>query len=379
MAQGDVQAPHPADGHDEHVAHGAEHPFAAMSSAFARALERGAESAAITLHFTFGGHVARLRVLGNQLARELLRPFAHLRTSHNGDSAAALRIDVWDESVTGEPVLRPRDTDAGWKTWPAGDGRFLASADGRYVCYDTAVATTWLDRHLGRIVGWRATWTGLSVHERTRPIPFILPLWMQDHGVQLIHAGLVSRDARGVLFCGNNGTGKSTCSLLCLCAGLDFLSDDHVGLEEMPDGRFRGHSLYASTRLEPAHLSRFPLLAPHGIPSDDPKESKSLVQLAEIFSKRMKGTVPIRALVLPRIVVSRAGALLSPVSSAEAFRTLAPSSLLMLPFMPARRGFDTLVRLVERVPAYRLEMGRDLEAIPARLNELLDSLTVNAP
>ncbi len=74
-----------------------------------------------------------------------------------------------------------------------------------------------------------------------------------------------------------------------------------------------------------------------------------------------------------------AGAHLSPVSRAEALRTLVPSSLLMLPFMPARRGFDALVCLVERVPSHRLEMGSDLETIPARVNELLDSLAVDAP
>ncbi|MGH7717710.1 MAG: hypothetical protein ACREON_02545, partial [Gemmatimonadaceae bacterium] len=207
----------------------------------------------------------------------------------------------------------------------------------------------------------------------TRPIPFILPLWLQDHGLQLVHAGLVSRGGQGVLFGGNNGTGKSTCSLLCLCAGLEFLSDDHVGLQELEDGTFVGHSIYASTRLEPDHLTRFPLLAPHAIPSNNPMESKSLVQLAELFPERMRPSSTVRALVLPRIV-SGTHARLSPVSRGEALRTLAPSSLLMLPFMPARHGFDKLVRLVERVPSYRLEMGSDLDAIPARVGELLESI-----
>jgi hypothetical protein len=380
VAKRGVQSRHSAAGHESHVhaARNGAHPFVAMASAFARALEQCADSGVASQHFTFGGRLARVRLLGAALARELVRPFAHLRTPQDGASAAALSIDLWDESVTGQPVPRPPDTDTGWMTWPAGDGRFLASADGRFVGYDTAVAVTWLDRHSGRVIGWRAAGERLSVHERTRPIPFLLPLWLQDHGLQLVHAGLVSRDSRGVLFGGTNGAGKSTCSLLCLCAGLEFLSDDHVGLQETEDGGFIGHSIYASTRLEPDHLPRFPLLAPHGIPSDNLAESKSLVQLAEVFPQRMRSAVPVRAVVLPRIV-GRAGAHLSPVSRAEALRTLAPSSLLMLPFMPARRGFDTLVRLVERVPSYRLEMGSDLEAIPARVNELLDSLAVDSP
>ncbi|HJU65350.1 MAG TPA: hypothetical protein VJ596_06705 [Gemmatimonadaceae bacterium] len=349
------------------------HPFVAMASAFARAHERCGNAGVVTHHFLFGGRATRLRVLGDILARELVRPLAHLRAAGDDISPTTLTIDLWDGTEIGEPAPRPQVGDDGWLAWPAGDGRFLSSGDGRFICYETESAITWLDRRTGRVVGWRADGARLSVHERTRPIPFILPLALQDHGLQLIHAGLVSVDGRGVLFAGNNGAGKSTCSLLCLCAGLEFLSDDHVALQEMDDGGFVGHSIYASTRLEPHHLPRFPLLAPHGIPSDHPSETKSLVQLAEVFPAQMKRSVGIRALVLPRIV-GGSGARLSTVSRAEALRTLAPSSLLMLPFMPARAGFDKLVRLVEAVPSYRLEMGLDMAVVPARVIELADSL-----
>jgi hypothetical protein len=360
-----------------HVALDGANPFDAVASTFARAEEVVAARFA-PQHFTFGERLARMRLLGDALGRELVRPFAHLRIAPRDTAVAALSIDLWDESVTDVPAVRPRDSDSGWTAWLAGDGRFVASADGRFVCYETGVAVTWFDRHAGRVIGWRAAGERLSLHERTRPIPFILPLCLQDRGLQLVHAGLVSRGSSGVLFGGNNGAGKSTCALQCLCAGLEFLSDDHVALQETNDGGFIGHSIYASTRLEPDHLRRFPLLVAHGIPSDDPAESKSLVQLAEVFPERMKITASVRALVLPRII-GGAGAHLSPVSRAEALRTLAPSSLLMLPFMRARRDFDTLARLVERVPSYRLEMGHDLEAIPARVNELLDSLAVEGP
>jgi hypothetical protein len=81
----------------------------------------------------------------------------------------------------------------------------------------------------------------------------------------------------------------------------------------------------------------------------------------------------VKALVLPKIV-SGSSARLAAVSRAEALRTLAPSSLLMLPFMPARSGFDKLVRMVQAVPCYRLEMGSDLGAVPTRVLELADAL-----
>jgi hypothetical protein len=349
------------------------HPFVAMASAFGRASERH-DLTVSTQHYTFGEHAVRVRLVGEALARELVRPLAHLRASAWCAASATLTIDVWDGRESGEPVPRSSLLDNGWMAWPAGDGRFLASGDGRFICYDTDTAVTWVDRRSGRVVGWRADGERLSVHERTRPIPFILPLTLQDRGMQLVHAGLVSVGSHGILFAGNNGAGKSTCSLLCLCAGLEYLSDDHVGLQEVDDGGFVGHSIYASSRLEPHHLARFPLLAPHGIPSDHPAENKSLVQLAEIFPRRMKRSVRVSALVLPKIV-GGSSARLTPVSRAEALRTLAPSSLLMLPFMPARSGFDKLVRLVQAVPCYRLEMGSDLDAVPARVLELAGALS----
>ena len=37
-----------------------------------------------------------------------------------------------------------------------------------------------------------------------------LLLWLSDHGVQAVHAGLVARDNRGVLFGGPSGAGKSS-------------------------------------------------------------------------------------------------------------------------------------------------------------------------
>lgn len=364
----------PADTSDVYVSRVARHghPFVAMASAFARASVR-CDSALVTRHYAFGGHGVRVRMVGEALARELVRPLAHLRVSTRRAPRATLTIDVWDGSESGEPRPRSPILEQGWMAWPAGDGRFLASGDGRFIGYDTDSAVTWLDRRTGRVVGWRADGLRLSVHERTRPIPFILPLALQDRGMQLVHAGLVSVDSRGILFGGSNGTGKSTCSLLCLCAGLEFLSDDHVGLQETDDGGFVGHSIYASTRLEPHHLPRFPLLAPHGIPSDHPAETKSLVQLAEVFPERMRSSARVSALVLPKIV-GGAAARIMPVSRAEALRTLAPSSLLMLPFMPARSGFEKLVRLVETVPCYRLEMGSDLDAVPARVLELVGAL-----
>jgi hypothetical protein len=324
--------------------------------------------------YTFAGQPVRVRTVGCVLADHLTRPFAHLRACGSATTPPALTIDVWDESETG--VARPpsMNGDGAELAWPAGHGVFALSAGGRRIRYDGPDWSTWLDRDAGRMLGWRASGHTLPMHERTRPFPFLLPLWYAHQGLQVIHAGLVARGDVGVLFGGANGAGKTTSALTCLCAGFDYLSDDHVGLQELGDGTFIGHSLFGSTRLEPDHLQRFPLLLPHAHHSSDPADYKSLVLLADVAPARLKPSVPIRALALPRIVdapVTR----IRPVSKAVALRMIAPSSLLMIPIGPGKQGFDKLSRLVARVPTFWLELGRDLDEIPCRVDELIARVT----
>lgn len=176
------------------------------------------------------------------------------------------------------------------------------------------------------------------------------------------------------MFCGHNGARKSTTSIACLSAGLDFLSDDHVGLGER-DGAFVGHSVFSSTRLEPEHLQRsFPELLPRAEPSPDWLEPKSLLLIAEAMPDRVRTSAPISAVVMPRIVPGDASRLL-PARGAEALRALAPSTLMQMPFGSTPQRFAKLGRLCMAVPTYHLEIGRDVRSIAARVNELLDRLT----
>ncbi|HJU64055.1 MAG TPA: hypothetical protein VJ596_00195, partial [Gemmatimonadaceae bacterium] len=322
----------------------------------------------------FGGRPVRMRIVGRALAHHFLRPFRHLLLDEALPLPAvpATRMEFWDESETGIPCppVAPAADDA---VWPTDDGQFVASADGRIIRYECADAITWLDRAAGRVVGWRAAGAALSIVERTRPMPYILPLWYQAASMLVIHGALVARGKSGIFFGGAGGAGKSTCALSCLSAGLDYLSDDHIGLEELSDGSFVGHSMFSSTRVEPDHLQRFPRLRAHGIASDHPTNYKALVLLAEVVPARIRRHVNIDAVVLPQIVQAE-GTRFRPASKADTLRLIAPTSLFMIPPRPGREGFEKLARMVQAVPTYWLEIGRDLEAIPPRVNELFDLL-----
>lgn len=348
--------------------------FTVMKAAFAEAANITGPDRFRESHYRFAGQSVRARIVGCELAEHFARPFAHLETSEIPPSSPRLTIDLWDEEATGIPCpLALAHDDIGAK-WVVGDGVFTASPDGRFVGYQLRQSMAWLDRKARHVIGWTASGKKLSLYERGKPLHLLLSVWYHDQDMQVIHAGLVSRNGQGVLFPGMGGSGKSTSALACLSGGFDYLGDDYIGLQTLANGSFMGHSLYNSTWLEPDHMAHFPLLPPHAIHGRHPGEDKCLVLLSDLFPKRFIPSTRIRALALPRIVETYATRF-RPASKADALLQLAPSSLLALAPQPGAHGFQALAHLVRTVPSYWLELGRDLTEIPYRVQDLLAEAT----
>jgi hypothetical protein len=341
-----------------------------MQEAFLRAMENCPDESWES-RYAIAGQSARLRIHGRALAERISRPLAHLRSAGIDPGPARLSIDIWDGAASGvHPPLGSR-TEYLEKQWTV-EGEFLsASADGRFVRYQRLHALAWFDRRAGHLIEWWSSAGACTVGESSKPLRMLLPIWCEQQGMQLIHAGLVSRHGRGVLIAGPSGAGKSTTSLACLAAGFDFLSDDCTGLQES-EGLFIGHSLYSSARLERDHLTRFPFLRGHAVASDDRRSGKALLPVAEIYPSRTVRAVPIRAVVLPRVGDS-ARPRLRAASRGQALLVLAPSTLLT-PLSSGRRGLEQLARLVDQVPSYWLELGRDLSLIPGCLERVLEAV-----
>lgn len=204
--------------------------------------------------------------------------------------------------------------------------------------------------------------------EYADPISLLLYDWCSDQGVQIIHAGLISENGRGVLFAGPRWSGKSTSALSCLCAGFDYIGDDRVGLQRVEDGSFVGHSIYSSTQLEPDTITRFPSLIPYATLGNLDGE-RAVIQLTKIFPERIKSSVQIRAVALPRIVDTDKPRI-RPASSGEALLALAPSVKLM-PFGPAADNFHNLAQLAQGVPAYWVDLNRNLDDTPSLVRQII--------
>lgn len=320
-------------------------------------------------HYVLSGRVTRVRVVGDELARLLHLPFAHLEV--DAAPSPSLAIDLWDPAATGvrtptgsieaiDPAMRPA---------------VAVTSDGRLVGHRLTNTLTWLDRRASTITGSVDPSRGLTLFETGRPLYFPLMLWLRDRLVQFVHAGLVARGGDGLVLCGQGGSGKSTTTLLCLAAGFDFLGDDYVGLEPR-DGGFVGHSLFCSTYLDPAGLRRFPDLDAHAVHGSTAEEDKSVVLVSRVWPERLAASARIRAVLLPEVSgepVTR----IEKASRGYALRRAAPSSILQL-LAPEPSSLARISALVESTPCYRVALGRDRERIPVLLDELLTSLVASA-
>ena len=345
--------------------------FRIMRGAFEQALSNQPER----IHeswYGFARYSVLIRVVGRSLAKYTIEPFAHLQTGETLSDVPALTIELWDESETGVscPVGPLVPSDDRESIWQVEGGGFASSRDRRFVSYEFGESRAWLDRKQGHIVGWTRNGERLSLYERGKPHHRLLSVWYNDRNVQIVHAGVVSRDGHGVLFAGSGGSGKSTSTLACVSRGFGYLGDDYIGLQALQDDLFVGHSLYNSAWLEPGDSGRFPFLLPHVIQGKHPANDKLLILLSQVCPGQLHRFAPIRALVLPR-VAHAPDSRLQPASKGQALLALAPSSILALVPSPGEHGLDRLVRLVEHVPAYRLELGYDLQQIPNCVEQLL--------
>jgi hypothetical protein len=317
-------------------------------------------------HYIFAGRSVRIRVVGRELAKHILRPFAHVRAVGPAPVEPQLTIDLWHDKT--RPPIGPEYDDLGWSETT------VQSTGNRFLGQRLPHTFSCLDRESGRVLASIAWHDRIFIYERAKPLARLLLKWHNDRAIQLTHAGLVARNGNGILLVGKSGSGKSTTSLACVTAGFDYLSEDYVGLESCPDGSFMGHSIYNSVFAKTTHLARFEELFPHAIKGRLPHEEKSVIILSRIFPERLKRAVPIRALVLPRVAPAAATEF-RVASKGETLLALGPSSLLQIPNRGlGSQGFDRLAQLVARLPCYCLMVGEDLHSIAPCVEALVSDL-----
>jgi hypothetical protein len=339
--------------------------FAQVCDSFDRAAE--AAGGAVEHWYDLMGRSTVVAGAGEALLGPLTGALAH-RRCESAPGPPALRLLVWDGRSTGVglPGAPWGPTAYGAKGLIEGfnDDRFstvFAPGVDLFNMFDreTRVGAFWLDDA-----------AALPYWERGFPLRTLLHWSTAGTGRQLVHSGGVGVGDGAVLLTGVGGSGKSTTTLACLEAGLDYAGDDYVAFE-LPAGAGeapRLHSLYSSAKVDHATLERFPALRPltANAGSDD---EKALLLLHPAHGRHLASGQRIRAIVLPQ-VTGRRDTRVVEASPVAAVRALAPTTVFQLPRLD-REAFARVVALSRAVPSYHLELGTDRSQIAPAVAGLL--------
>ncbi len=327
------------------------------------------------------GSGERLRVrFGSATLADLIGSvFAHLPSALPDGREPDFTIDAWDTATSGigAPVSPWQGADyddhgelrqTGWP--PTLRARFNVHSGVLSMVDATRRAAIW----------WTRDATRLVEYERAAPFAVLLHWWHllcppQD-GPPLfaVHAAAVGDESGGgLLLVGRGGSGKSTTTLACLAAGFRSASDDFCLLHATRP-QPTAVSLYSSAKMSDPMLARFPCFAPAVANPQRPPGEKVLILLAKDFAAQCVSSLPLHAIILPRVYPGRAETRLVPATAAAALQALAPSTIFL--FLrhdgEAAALFSQLADVTRRLPAFHLQLGTDAD--PRRTPDLLAGL-----
>ena len=180
--------------------------LAGTRATFAEAWQAAGPDNAHEATFLFAGHPVRMQVAGSELATIFRRCFEPLMCPEEATGAAALSIHAWDRSATG--VGCPGIPYAPDKTDVLGPGLLSQYRDGAVLRYDRSTIVKNFDRQRCDLFICAQDARALGLNDRTKPFPHFLATWYLDRGVQLLHAGAVSRNGKGYPFRGRGRRGQ---------------------------------------------------------------------------------------------------------------------------------------------------------------------------
>jgi hypothetical protein len=327
---------------------------------FDRSWQAGARALAASCrehHLQVAERALTLRFAGPALEARLLPALRHLCSGTR--SSGGLEIALWDAASTGVGLEAP--------PWDWGQGVRRGAVQG--IAADPRFSVQYqvesgmlsvLDRDAGRGILWMRDADRLPRPEAA-PLLGLLSEALAPT-VRIVHAGGVGTREGGVLLAGPGGSGKSTSVMACLGSALRLAGDDYLAVRA--DGAAHAYSLYASAKLDAASLGLLPRARRHAPHGPQQASAKALLLLSECCREDLIEGFPLRAIVLPR--VTGGPSRLVPVPPMQALRRLAPSTLMQLPGADSG-ALETMGALAKRLPAFRLETGPDLDAIPGLL------------
>ncbi len=299
----------------------------------------------------FGDRRVRLRFAGEQLARVLLPALAQRLQPDRG--AVHATICCWEQSSCPQGAVR-----FPWQLADIGPGGLVRGSERDRVLaiHETGSgALTLLDASERTLLHRVPDHSTVPWWERAAPLRPALFLALNGPGRHLVHAGAVGDHRGGVLLAGASGSGKTTTALAALGHGLHYLADDYILLNTTTQPT--AHAIYGTAKLDDGHLRRFPELARSvRLPPEDQASEKAVLDVARLWPDSVCASLPVRAVVLPRIRGGRSR--LDRATPTQALLALAPSTVFQMPFDDGA-ALASLATLVRQVRCFTLEVGDD--------------------
>lgn len=293
----------------------------------------------------------RLEVSGDAGLSAVRAGFAGVLNRVGGPAHATLQVET-----AGDPV-----GEGPWRDFEVGSHHYANGALA-VVLRRPASVETFLPGAMPRLRVAASPEALASGDLRSQPANQAIAAWIGSPTVQLVHAGAVALDGRGVLLVGVGGRGKSTTALACARAGFSFLGDDlcivEVGSPD-PSAPPRLHGIYATAKLN--RDSRTRLEAGDWLTLGVTRQGKDAVSLPSGI--RFDRVVPLVAVVAVR-PGGAPGGTARRVSRGEAIRLLAATGG---PSVVASGEPGMWLRaaagIARDVPTYELGLTWDLDRV----------------
>lgn len=333
----------------------------------ARALfeHASASNAPRTVHLMLAERRLAFHFLGNTLYDLIMPALEHLQCDMDGK--ADCTIGLWDTASTGVDMLAPpcsrsRFTDRG-DVWGFNSERIrMAFLYGEY-------SVNLFDMKTGMGLYWVPHTRAYPYWAKASPLRPLLHWCMERAGHHLLHAAAIGNENGAVLLTGKGGIGKSTTALRCLLDGMWYAGDDYVVVSNRPKPRV--FPLYGTAKLDPDQAARFPELAPLQVhaPAED---EKAVYRIYPTYRASMPASMPLNAILIPRIEPGAATAFSDDISRNEVRHHASFTTVSQLP-RAGRATYEFIHDLAEQLPTRRLILGPDQARLPSVLKELCDS------
>ncbi len=203
--------------------------------------------------------------------------------------------------------------------------------------------------------------------------PFIklISVWASKQKLNILHAGCVSLNNKGVLIVGKSGKGKSSTSVQCVIDGLDYLSDDYILIDDTGE-KTVAYSIFNTGKLKFNHIEKFKKIQSFIEIGKLDQNNKPLLFLAPIFKDQIKQNTEVKAIIVP-LITSNVTANYYRISSIEALKALAPSTLVQLR-INGLNELKSLADLTRKFPNFCLELGSDFEDISFKVKKIIEEI-----